>query len=107
LISLNIDNEWLLFLVRYGIAGPIITLMLGIAMFRTTNELVRGEAASEARGYGIALQAFILGSLVFMLTGAVYHHQQLMAILLLLMGLGHGVITSANDIKGEMVEAVR
>jgi hypothetical protein len=89
IISLNIDNEWLLFLVRYGVAGPVLVLMMGIAMFRSTQKLVRSAQSTNARGYGFALQAFLLSSMIFMIVAAVYHHQQLMAILLLLVGLGH------------------
>ncbi len=91
LISLNVDNEWLLFLVRYGVAGPVLVLILGVAMFRGTDQLIRGSALSDARGFGVAMQSFLLVAPVFMITASVYHHQQLMAILLLMVGLGQGL----------------
>lgn len=96
LISLNVDNEWLLFLVRYGIAGPILAFLLGLGMFRAMNELMRKAPSSEAGGYAIALQASLLAGAIFMITAAVYHHQQLMAVLLLLVGLGQSVLRGQN-----------
>jgi O-antigen ligase len=99
-ISLNVDNEWLLFLVRYGIAGPILAFMLGLSMFRTTEHIVRRTLSSVARGFAITLQAFLLASMIFMVTAAIYHHQQLMAILLLLVGLGQGIQTLTRETVG-------
>ena len=94
LINLNVDNEWLLFLVRYGIGGVVLAAMLGISMFVASNALVREVPSTDLAGFGIALQAFLLAAPVFMLTAAIYHHQQLMAILLLVAGLGQGVMRS-------------
>jgi hypothetical protein len=91
LVNLNVDNEWLLFLVRYGIGGVVLAAMLGISMFVASNAFVRDIPSTDSAGFGIALQAFLLAAPVFMLTAAIYHHQQLMAILLLLVGLGQGV----------------
>ncbi len=94
LISLNVDNEWLLFLVRYGIGGPILVFMLGFSLFRASNDLMRTASSLEIAGFAIALKAILLASPIFMVTAAIYHHQQLMAILLLLVGLGQGVLRS-------------
>jgi hypothetical protein len=91
LISLYVDNEWLLFLVRYGVPGPVLVLALGISMFRGTNQLVNGSASSDGQGFGVALQAFLLATPFFMITASIYHHQQLMGILLLIVGLGQGL----------------
>jgi O-antigen ligase len=97
LVSLNIDNEWLLFLVRYGIAGPILAFMIGLSLFKRTEELVRVSQSKDGKGYAIALQASLIGASIFMVTAAIYHHQQLMAILLLLVGLGQGELRPEDD----------
>lgn len=105
LISLNVDNEWLLFLARYGIAGPILVFMLGVAMFRETNRLFRSTPSSAAGGFGVALQSFLLAVVVFMVVAAIYHHQQLMAILLLLVGMGYGVLRTLEQKSAMSPEA--
>jgi hypothetical protein len=92
LISLNVDNEWLLFLVRYGIGGPILAFILGFSLYRASNDLKGTASTLEVGGFAIALQAILLALPVFMVTAAIYHHQQLMAILLLVVGLGQGVL---------------
>ncbi|MGD8813265.1 MAG: methyltransferase domain-containing protein [Anaerolineales bacterium] len=106
LISLNIDNEWLLFLTRYGVFGPVVVFMLGFSMFTTSQNLTRKARSSDMVGFAITLQACLMAGAIFMLPAAVYHHQQLMAILLLTVGLGQGVVNGLESGKREgMVES--
>jgi O-antigen ligase len=102
LITYTIDNEWLLLLVRYGILGPVIVFMLGRSLYISMRNLVRGAsepelkgfgiALPELKGFGIAMQAFILSSGVYMVVAGVYHVQQLMAVLMLMTGLGQNMV---------------
>ncbi len=68
--------------------------MVGVSMFVRSRNLVRQALSPEPRGFGISLQGFLLAAPIYMVTSAIYHHQQLMAILLLLVGLGQGVLRS-------------
>ncbi len=98
LISYNVDNEWLLLLVRYGIMGAVIVFMLGRSLYISMGNLVRRVSVPVLKGFGIAMQVFILTAGLYMVTAGIYHNQQMMAVLLLLVGLGQSMLRVSDSV---------
>jgi O-antigen ligase len=105
LISYIVDNEWLLLLVRYGIVGAVIVFMLGRSLFISMGNLVRRASVPELKGFGIAMQAFLLSAGVYMVLAGVYHVQQLMAVLMLLTGLGQNMVRVISSGSSYLTES--
>jgi O-antigen ligase len=87
LIIYTIDNEWYLILLRYGAVGVLTILLMGRSFFMTAAKASTRTPISEVKALSVALKGFIPAAALFMVTASVYHYQQLMGVLLILIGL--------------------
>lgn len=87
IISTNVDNEWLLLLVRYGLVGLIVFLILTLSLYRSLSRIQHTPGREETRAMAVALQATFVGYVTFMIFAGVYHDLQLMPICMMLIGL--------------------
>lgn len=95
-----VDNEWLLFLRRYGIAGALVFAVLLARLYRRLGRsLTPRDVVTQP--YRVALQLAMQGVLVaytiYMVTAAVYHVPQIMTVLLLMVSLTLGRIAECHD----------
>jgi O-antigen ligase len=89
LVSYNVDNEWMLFLTRYGILGTVALFVLGKSFFSSSRLFVRQTAFPELKVLNQSLQLFLVLASLAMVTSGIYHYQQLMAVTMVLFGLAH------------------
>jgi O-antigen ligase len=83
-LGYSVDNEWLMLLSRYGIAGVIVFILFGFAIFRVLNRAAKRAAFPEIYGLNLALKAFIPAASIFMFVGGIYHNLQIMSVFLIL-----------------------
>ena len=97
-----VDNEWLLLLRRYGLVGTMIfVLWFGDFYFGLTR-IRRRVLNAEVTALTVALQATLVAYVVYMIPAGVYHSLQLMAILLLFLGLAYSQSQAKSSVmRGE------
>ncbi len=87
LVSPDVDNEFLLFLVRYGIVGLAAFLGLCGSLFLTASRIAHRATSPEGRAMGVALQATFIGYIPYLALAGIYHDLQLMSLLLIVLGI--------------------
>jgi O-antigen ligase len=92
IITMFVDNEWLLLLVRYGIFGITIFIAWIISFFFSLSKICYNSTISEVITLTVALQATLIAYAVFMIPAGIYHSLQLMSILLIFLGLAYSQI---------------
>jgi len=85
----SVDNEWVLLLTRYGFIGIMIFVSWWISFYHGLSKACRGSSTMDAMPLVIALKATLLSYVVYMITAGVYHSLQLMALLLVFLGLAY------------------
>ena len=99
LISTNIDNEWLLLALRYGLLGILIFVLWFISFYRILSKIAHSTRSTYTQTYCVGLQATLIAYAVYMIPAGVYHELQLMPILLIFLGLAYTQRQSSRAVQ--------
>lgn len=81
-----VDNEYLLIMRRYGLAGLLIYLWLYLNILSRSGRLAARAGSPVEVAYGFAVQGMTLGFLIFNLTAGTFYNLQLMSVYYALVG---------------------
>jgi len=83
------DNEWLLFLKRYGVLGVLVFILWFASIYRTLSQIGCATKNDYTEIFCTALQATLIAYAIYMIPSNVYHSLHLMPILLIFLGLAY------------------
>lgn len=86
-----VDNEWLLFLRRYGILGSLILAGFFIQAFVQLSRTREEGVTCVGRALSLSMQGSLVGWAIFMMAAELYHDMQLMSVFVILLGLSFSV----------------
>ena len=95
LVNFEGDNEWLVFLMHYGVVGMVALAVLGWSFYRAVSDAAKAAAFAEVRALNFALKAFLLIAPAFMFVAGIYQNQQIMSVFLILLAWGTRQNTAA------------
>lgn len=102
LMDPTVDNEWLLILRRYGLVGLGVFGGFFLNFFRFLERVRRKVVDMNLVALVLGAQGALAGLMVHMLTAVVYHHMQLMSLLMVLLSVPYAAINSGPRDKGQV-----
>jgi O-antigen ligase len=92
----NIDNEYILFLYRYGIVGLLIILGVFWNMRNgTKSKFIQFQ--SPAYFYNLFLSSLLIGASVFAYAAGIFHTFRLCTLIVIFLGVGAGLINDEDS----------
>ena len=84
-----VDNEWLLLLRRYGVAGVLVFILWFTGVYRNLAKVAHESKKRYTETFCAGLEATLVAYAIYMIPAGVYHSLQLMPILLIFLGLAY------------------
>jgi O-Antigen ligase len=92
----NVDNEYILFLYRYGISGLLVLIILFYNMWKL-GKTKKKSSLLIYNSYHYFLTSIMFGSMIFAFTAGIFQQFRLMTLIILFLSIGNTVARNVNS----------